>query len=364
MRFTVQSALISKALRLLASVEKKEYPVSVSARKDTGSPGSVTITTLEAGIKFVSLGMSADVAEEGDVLFSSKYLRWLESDQASVMVITKKDCIEIRAAYNYRVPFSTETVPSIPDHAETGSATFRLADCKELFRRVLFAIGDDKDPRHNFRCVQLECTGEFLRAVGGDRRIIAVSQIAQASAYTGRFVLSKGGIYTIQKLEGDMVTLAFCDKGIKLSSCGEIMCDMYLPELGITFPSYDDVIDVKGNTVITADRETLLSFLTAMRKVSDRLQLSMKHVGYQKEKPRGYAREIEGPAQFEGYIPADWEGDDLKIIVNAATLYEAVENAGSKVKIRFTNNGGPFSVSGHGDDYVAVMMPYSPVETR
>jgi hypothetical protein len=365
MRITTAGAMLKRVVRLLGSVEKNVYPLSLAARKDIGTgSGSVTIETLEHQ-KFVSISFSADVMEEGNIIFTSRYLPYLDTDHDTVTIYSRKDYITVRGAYDYNIPHYAGEVPRAPSHLPVGSATFSLGDIKGLFKRVLFAVGDDSDPHHNFRCIRLECKSDALRAVGGDRRVFALSQIPKGSPYVGNFTLPKGGVYFLNKLEGDLITLTFYDNAIRFTVSGEIMCDVLMPELAVQFPNYSEFLDIRGNTVLEADTSMLMTHISAVRKVSDKLFLSLKYDGRSvKQPPRLFAREDEGQSQFNAFIEGEWSGTELKLALNARTFMEAVSQAGSKVKVSFTNDMGPLAVTGEGDGYMAVMLPYSPVEKR
>ena len=130
-----------------------------------------------------------------------------------------------------------------------------------------------------------------------------------------------------------------------------------MPEFACPFPRYDEALDVKGNTFLSGDRGDLLSCISAVRKVSDRLTISMKYSNYAKQAPRFYARESDGTSQFNAHVPLEWTGDDLKINVNAKTFSGAIEQVSGRVTIAFTNNMGKFLIKGETDDFMAVMLP-------
>lgn len=130
------------------------------------------------------------------------------------------------------------------------------------------------------------------------------------------------------------------------------------------FPDYGRVLDVKGNTFLSGSREELLANVQAVRKVSEKMYISMQRHGDGVARPtRMFAREEDGGA-CNAFVPTTWDGDELKIAVNARTFCDAVEQARGKVKVSFTNDMGPLSVTGESDDYIAVMLPYSQPEKR
>ncbi|MBA4372261.1 MAG: hypothetical protein C0402_05315 [Thermodesulfovibrio sp.] len=363
MKVIAEAAVLRRAVRLLSSVEKNVYPIALTARVDGGS-GSLNIDTFENN-KFVSLSLSADVLEEGRVIITSRHLPYLDVDHSTVLINTRKDGLKITPP-GYVIAHFAGDLSTAPVHLPLGSATFQLNDIKVLFRRVLFAVGDDTDPQHNFRCVRLECGGASMKAVGGDRRVIAISDIPKGSPYVGTFTLPKGGVYLLNKLEGDLITLTFYERAIRFSVSGEIMCDILMPELAVPFPNYREVLDIRGNTILTADSETLCRQIKAAKKVSEKMYIVMKYDSSGvKQKPRFFGGEDDGQSRIDNFLDnAEWSGDELKIALNASTLEEAVENAGSKVKVSFTNDMGPLAVTGESDDYIAVMSPYSPREKR
>ena len=359
MRFTVRNDLLRRAIRLLSNKEKHVYPISLSASTQ-GETGSVTISTLE-GIKFVSLSFNAEVHEEGEVLFSSRFLPYFDIEGDEVEFARKKGSFSVKSTYEYSIPLYFGEKPHCVKTDPFGSVTFKLDDIKNLFRRVLFAIGDDTDARHNFRCVLLECSANHMKAVGCDRRVVAMSKLLKGSPYRGKFVLPKGGMYIINKMEGDMVALTFYRNAIGFSTSGEIMCDVYIPEFAVSFPRYSDIMGVQGNTFIYGDREKLLTYISALRKVSNEIILHLRFDNYVKQHARMQARDDEG-SRCSIQTDLDWDGDEIKIKLNARTIEGAIENARGKVTVAFTNDRGPLSVTGEGDDYISVMLPYSPAE--
>lgn len=366
MKFMVNSTIFKKGRKLLSSVEERTYPISMSARKEDGSLGSITLTTLEER-KFVSISFTGEVEEEGEVMFTSQYLSFFEGDNDEITVVSKDNSFSIRGSCDFTVPIYRGIPPSAPAKQPVGSATFELSDIKLLFKRVLFAVGDDLNPRHDFTCLLLECHSDRIRAVGGDRRLVSLSEIPKGSSYIGSFTLPKGGIYAINKLDGALVTLTFYDGGIMFSSSGELMCDIYMPGAGSkpAIWNYGSFVNVKGNTFLTCEKDLLLRKIEEVRKVSEQMSIALKYDGNGVRKQvRIFAREDNGEAQVNTIFPADWKGDDLKIFVNARTFYDAVEQTTGIVKVSFTNNMGPLLVEGEGDDYRTVMLPYSCVEKR
>lgn len=371
MKFTASAAMFKKGWRLLSSVEKKIYPISMSARGGGGgSPGSITLMTLEEN-KFVSISFTGEVEAEGEVMFTSQYLPYFEGDHEVVTVTARKDSFTIKGSCDFTVPIYRGIWPAAPTKQPIGSATFEISDIKQLFKRVFFAVGDDSDPSHNFRCLLLECYSDRIRAVGADRRLVALSEISKGSSYMGSFVLPKGGVYAINKLDGgerEMVTLTFYEGGIMFSSFGDLMCDIYMPEIWTkpTICIYRRFVDdIKGNTFLTCDKSILLGKIEDVRKVSDVMFIAMKYDSSGvKQATRFFAREAEGAAQVNAIVPATWNGDELKIAINARTFYNAVEQARGLVTVTFTNNMGPLVIEGEGTDYRTVMLPYSWVEKR
>ena len=139
------------------------------------------------------------------------------------------------------------------------------------------------------------------------------------------------------------------------------MCDVYIPEFAVSFPRYSDIMGVQGNTFIYGDREKLLTYISALRKVSNEIILHLRFDNYVKQHARMQARDDEG-SRCSIQTDLDWDGDEIKIKLNARTIEGAIENAKGKVTVAFTNDRGPLSVTGEGNDYISVMLPYSPAE--
>jgi len=366
MKFIVENALLKKVVRLLNFHEgpkKNVYPVSLSARKSESIQGSVSISTLE-GVKFVSIHFNAEVSAEGEALFPSKYLPYFDGESDVVRVTKTKRHLEIETHGHYAIPHHRGEVPELPQAEPRGSVTFELSEIKTLFNKVLFASGDDSDQRHNMKCILLDCSTDCIKAVGADRTVVAVSRLSKGSPYKGRFVLPKGGVETIGRLDGDMVTLTFYERAVAFSTCGEIMVDVHMPEFASPFPRYEETMDVNGNTFLYGEKPVLLSSIAAAKKTSADLTLTLKHLNYIKQMPKFFAREMDGGSHYCRRVPLEWTGDDIRIRVNAKTLAQAIEQTTGKVTVAFTYDIGRLSITGEGDDYRAVMVPYSPAEER
>lgn len=370
MKFSVNAVLLLKALRLLTSSDKHSFLIIMSARAAPGEgEGCLIFQTLE-GQKYVTLSLAANVTEEGEVRFDSSYLPYFDcgrdGEKESITISSKKASFLIRGACDFTVPLIDFCPQQVPSRQAIGSATFDLTDLKQLFKRVLFAVGDDSGPS-DFSCMLLEFYSATLRAVGGDRRLVSVADVIKGSPYEGIFSLPKSGVAVINKLDGDIVTLTFHEEGITVSSFGEVMCDIYMPALAkkAAISGYGSLFDeFRGHTFLNCDKEVLLAMIEAIRKVSEQLYIAMKYDGHGvQQPPRMFARQQDGPAQVNATVPAQWEGLELKIAVNAKSLQQAVEQATGKVRISFSSNLGPMIIEGEGGNYRTLLLPYS-VEKR
>jgi hypothetical protein len=66
-------------------------------------------------------------------------------------------------------------------------------------------------------------------------------------------------------------------------------------------------------------------------------------------------------------VPAknlQWDGNDRKARLHNETFRQCIEGARGNVKVQFCGAFGVIVVTGDGDDYTAVTLPYTPAEKR
>ena len=307
---------------------------------------------------------NADVYDAGEVIIPARYLSvipYLE-DRILVHYLTS-DKLSLRdSTRQFIIPRENPEGPYLmPERRTLGSITVGLNELKTLVRRVRFATGIDD--RLEFDCVFLQF-GDYIKAVGCDRRTVAVAKMQQGSPYCGKFLLPKKALEVITDLDGDMVALTFHPNGVGLSVAGEIMFDIYMPERTGNFPHYEPLLDVSVNTTFKCNREDLASVLADMRLVSDKVNVKCGHEGYVKLFARFRARD-ESDASVERFLKGgNWEGADLKINIKGKVVEQAIEHITGAVTFRFSNDMGPFSITSEDGNFVAVLMPYSAAEKK
>ena len=359
MNFKVEAQTLKKLCRVFHT---GEYPISFEAH--LGDPGHVCVSAYD-GIKFMQGAFDADVIEEGEVILSSKYLDRVGPLEGTVMMRCLNKEVTLRDAIRpFHVPLITPAGPYLmPENKKPlGSITIELDEIKKLIGRVRFATGTKETMGFGFDCVFLEFSGDFIKAVGCDRRTLAVAKVPQGSPYRGRFLLPKQGLEVISKLDGHMTTLTLFDRGVMLSVEGEIMFEIYIPERRGNFPSYEDILKIQANTTMRCSRDELLSVLADMSLHSNEVSIAFTFTSYAKQPPRFRARDPHG-AHMERFT-GQWEGRDLKVKVNAEVIERAVENISGIVTFRFSNDEGPFSITSEDDNFVSVLLPYSCAEKK
>ena len=352
MNFKVEAPILKSLCRVF---HISEYPLAFDAHP--GDPGHVRVSAYD-GAKFMQGSFDALVIEEGEVIFSSKYLDRVVRLEGTVTMRYLNEDIMIRDDLRpFHIPLMIPAGPYLmPENKRPlGSITIELDALKTLIRRVRFATGVGE--KTGFDCVLLEF-GDFIKAVGCDRRTLAVAKVLQGSPYKGRFLLPKQGLDVLSKLDGDMTTLTLYNGGIGLSVGGEVMFDIYIPERGAPFPSYEEILKIPVNTTMRCSQEELMSVLSDMRLHSEEVSIAFTYTSYAKQPPRFRARDDDG-AHMERSC-GRWEGRDLKVKANARVIEHAIENISGTVTFRFSNDLGPFSISNDKDDYIAVLQTYAP----
>ncbi len=352
MNFKAEAQTLKKLCRVFHA---GEYPIAFRAH--LGDPGHVCVSAYD-GVKFIQGSFDALVIEAGEVISSSKYLDRVVRLEGSVTMRYLNEDIMIKDGIRlFHIPLITPDGPYlIPDDRKPlGSITMELDAIKMLIRRVRFATGSGE--KTGFDCVLLEF-GDFIRAVGCDKRTLAVAKMLQGSPYRGTFLLPKQGLDVISKLDGDMTTLTLYERGIGISVGGEVMFDIYIPEREGPFPIYEEILKVPVNTTMRCLKEELMSVLSDVRLHSDEVSMVFTYVSYAKQAPRFRARDDNG-AHMERSC-GQWEGRDLRIKANARVIEQAVGNISGTVTFSFSNDLGPFSISNDKDDYIAVLQSYAP----
>ena len=359
---------MKKATKILGSVRNADCPVRLTAVKAEGE-GSLSINTVE-DMKLITISLFASVMEEGTVTIPSRYLRILDDMEGQITIEKAKDCLAIKGASSYSVPFYSGEIAQMRESLPVGSVTFELREIKDLFRKVIFATGDDDE--YGFDCILLECASDCIKAVCTDRRIIAISRLKKGSPYKGSFLLHKSGVNVLSKIDGDMITMTFFEdiesrskrKAVQFSVSGEIMVDILMPEFSLIFPRCEEVLDLKTNTTLSGAKGDFLRAIGDNRKLSREVTVSLWHTGYVKNKPRLSSREDNGASTVETYVDLDWRGDDIKTKLNAKTFESAIAHCDGRAIVRFSSDKGPLFIGGEDDSYLCVMMPYTAAEKR
>lgn len=358
MKFHVDASVLKRLCRVFHS---GTHPISFNAY--LGDHNYVSASGYD-GFKYMHATFNADVYDGGEVIIPARYLSvipYLE-DRVLMHYLTS-DKLSLRdPARQFLIPSEKPDRPYLmPERMTLGSITVELKELKTLIKRVRFATGIDD--RLGFDCVLLQF-GDHIKAVGCDRRTVAVARMQQGSPYCGKFHLPKRALEVITDLDGDMVSLTFHPNGVGLSVVGEIMVDIYMPERVGHFPSYEALLDVPVNTTLQCRQDDLASILADMRLVSDKVNIKCGHEGYVKLFARFRARD-ESDAAVERYLKGgNWDGADLKVNVKGRVVEQAIEHIAGVVTFRFSNDMGPFSITSEDESFVAVLMPYSGAEKK
>ena len=354
-------------LRIDSEMLKKLYKVF-----KTGKDGAVNavFTALEAGhvtaeifdgIKFIKAAFDAKVEVPGRLTFPAKYLNLfsLFEGEATISLAQKKIVIQdgIRA---FNVPIvAAEEIGGIPEGTPAGSITVSLSELKGLIKKVMFATGSADD--YSFDCIKF-AFGDDIEAVGCDRRAVAIAKMPQGSPYKGSFLFPREGLDVISRLDGDMATLTIYASGMGISVEGEIMFDVYIPQRAGKFPAYKDLLGFQPKTMMICSQDELVSVLEDMKRISEEVAISFAVSNFAKQPPRFRAHDDKNAAAIRA-LKSDWEGEELKIKVNARMLALAIENLSGPISFGFSNFMAPFSVRS-GEEFVAILSVYSSAEAN
>jgi|GEM_PF-2575025 len=377
LRCKIRQDILKKVLRILKVPSDVTFPLSIIAynpqfQVENNDIGTVTFKYFD-GIKFITLSFSAEAVSPGEIRFPARYIKYLENAGADVEIVENKNHLIFRNVGNFKVPFfAGEPLPD-PVRVPLGSVTMDVSEIKNLFKKVAFAVGNNKeDPRYTFGGILLDCAPSRITAIGTDRRVLAVASMPKGSPYVGKFFLPKDGVSTISRIDGDMATLTFCEKAVEVSISGDIMCDIFIPECNMIFPDIGNLISFEPKTTLTGDKEAFLYPLSVMRMVSANATLNKNmaeirlwhDTSYIKQKPRFFTREESGSNVENIAEGLEWQGEDIKCRVNAKTLMSAIEQAEGKVTINFVSDVHHISLTDETGNYTCAITPYSPAEKK
>lgn len=312
------------------------------------------------GIKYIKAAFDAKVETQGQVIFPSKYLSLFPIFEKEVSFTLQKKISVKDGVRSFEIPLMTGIEPvGMPDLPSMGSITVSLADIKRLIKKVMFATGTEDD--YDFDCIKL-VFGDQIEAVGCDRRTLAVAHMPQGSPYRGDFLFPKEGLDVISRLEGDIATLTVYPTGMGISVGGELMVDIFLPQHAGKFPTYGELFEFEPKTTMTCQQADLVSVLEDVRRISDEVAISFSIHEFEKQQPRFRSSDAENAAAVR-HIDGQWEGEDLKIKVNARTLAHCVENLNGPITFNFSNFMAPFMIRS-GEDFSAILAPYTSAENK
>lgn len=353
-------ALILK--RLFKVFRPGDYSLSFSAH--LGDPGHVTACAYD-GIKFIRATFDALVSEEGEAILSSKYLDRVERLEGEVLVRCFNEEFLLKDKLRpFYIPVVGPTGPyAMPENKVVeGIVSLTLDALKLLVRRVKFATGVMKSA--NLDCILFKFGG-CIKAIGCDRRSVAVAKTEQTGVYEGQFILDKQAADVIGLLDGGKTTLTFyngggnieANRGIGIQVEGDITFHVYIPERSGSFVSYEGALSPSMNSTLVVKQPDMMSVIADMRLHSDEMEICLAYESYVKRAPRFKARDAEGAhmARYTG----TWEGNDIKLKVNARVIEQAIENISGEVTFGFSNHQGAYSIRAADGRYMAILKPYA-----
>lgn len=339
----------------------KDYYVGISATN-----GAVTLAAYD-GVKHISCSSDAEVIQPGNAVVSAKSLALIEkcvygaalfSIKGNKIVVTGPEGI-------LSIPIIPEPFPAMPPKKQAGSVTLEAARLKSAVKKVLFAAGIH-EAAGDFNCLKVVAGSGDLSITACDKRTYAICRLPVGSPYQGVFFIPKDGLKVVQKIEGDMLTLTFCQGALGFSAVSNVAVDILIPEYaGGRFPSNGDMLGTIPKSELRCDASELASLLSAAVSVSEELAITFGYSsgGYVKEPVRFRVSNPDGMA-FERSPGFEWSGIEMKIKVNAKTLLNAVENLSGGVKLFFSGDLMPNLIKSDDGEFTAAIMTYSSAEKK
>ncbi len=374
MKFRIDSDNIKGAVKVIPDGKRLSYNVTIEANKD---PDCVTLEGADGKME-IKISIPAHVEQPGEATIdATDMITFMETEGEIVVSLKAKGAsgrvpaeergkeLHITDSRNVKHRLQILKVrhklPVRP--SPKGSVTMSLKNIKELFSRVLWAT-ECEIPTASIGCIKLEC-GNQMVAIASNGRVGAVARTNQGSPYTGSFQLATEAVRAILKLNGDLVTLEFAERGIGFAVSSNVTYDLYIPEYAHLFPDVLRFLDILDRSSITGNKKDFLIATEAVRFSGDELVITLNRLGGYEEQPvRFSAREKRySECQAKGL---SWEGEDIKIRTNRLSLLKAIQNASpdSEIKITMTNDLLPFRVENIDGQYICGIPVYSPGERR
>jgi hypothetical protein len=380
MNFIVSADRIHSGCDILANSLRKEVTLRLAAYKQPDN--EYVIVEGVDGVMEFHLSMPAKVQEPGETaLRSCNMVSFLETKGDVTVSLrlrsqSKQKKMEPRVndlhvtdsrKVRHLIPVVNNIPRMKPRSAPLANVTLELKALQSIISKVSW-IAENGTDLFNGLCVKFVCS-DRLTAIASNGFVAAVAHTPHDSQYRGSLLVALEAVNAIRGIKGDMVSLQVYEQGIGFNITGDILCDFrfskyVIPEDKSQFPDVASWLDgMLPRQQITGSTDELLEALDAIKYAGDEMLIKLHHKsGYVKQLPRFSTKDESVGRRSEYHVNMDWAGDDISIKVDRTALYRAVQNAGDKVVITFTNETAPFRVQSVDGSYVCGIPRFSPQE--
>lgn len=357
MKFTIKGVLLKQTGDVLLS--KASYcRVSVL--------GPEVVFESSDGINYVKIKIPSGGEEDGTAIVPAMYIKWLkiaaeEAGENELNIDLFKEQLRIKPQL-FLLPLFVGSIAEITPQ-ETGSKPFKvsLSELKGCSRKIRFATGsDDSDEDYNLKSVFFECSKEdgFIQLTGADYSCMAYARAKASPEVSIGKPLHKNILYYLLPLQGDEAEVSIYEKGISITTRNENMSvNMFFQELNVKPLDYKSCLNVAPNTTLSGSN--LLSVVTAVGMADRDMLISLMHDSdYIKHPPRLWATDSLGGRIERIDKTLTWDGEDIKIHLNAFLVSNALKNVEGTPVITFSNPNGALTITGEDDTFKAVLLPY------
>lgn len=368
MSFKIKSELLKNACEVMREATKGELCVRIAARQE-GLKGLFIIAAYDE-TKRVVLKMAADVEEPIEATIDEQYLKAAASMAGQIVFKLKDKFLHVKddSKQKSRIPiiaWANNEIPMSDMQQAKGTVTVDLQYFQEMLSKVMGISKDDEVWHYDYDCVLLECDGECMKAVTANRRAISLAKMLMGSPFQGRAYLPMPIAHALRRIKNCkdcMLTVTFFEKGVSFFVQGDILCLFYVPEFNGVFPPYQNYIYDKGKTFLKGSHEDFLKAVSDMKDISDMLVITLTSNLYGVRQPARFYTSNNFGFFHECFPPLQWEGEDIKIKVNAKTLCRALKQAQGGVTVHFINDMTMIYVSDETGNFISAMTPFAPGE--
>lgn len=340
-------------LDILASARKavSRTPIDTLANgillKAEGSQITAFATDLEIGIKSSTI---ANIIEPGEIGVPVKLLDIVRKITEPDLVLEVKDNKLVLKYGKSNAHLSTYDPKDFPVFPETVSSTFTMdaGELKKAIDAVVYAAAGKCEYRPVFEGLYFDAKDGQINFVGTDTHRLALKTISGAGVPDGGVIIPAKSLKQLSSFLSDGNVNIAIEENQAIFNYGNTVLMTRL--ISGEYINYRQVIREKHNTKVTVETERVLAALERAEvltenniinvHVVDRLVLSV-------QTERGKLNEE---------IPAEVEGDRLKIKVNIAYLIEALKRFTGKVTLGMAGELSPIFLW-NDNSYFSVVLP-------